>query len=220
MAFNDVMLLAQGTCNLVALILSLCSIIPLSLHLQCFKGHCLLFTTGVFGDDGNFKAIWSSIGYCVYTLFVSSLLLIVSLVQVVRMFTLLCKGKESSFLSAFLDCIVNLILTICMFIAAILVTVGFKTWCDAIMQRFSSCDEASVMEIDKADKIQTKGFYLHIGTVQFAVWSAWVCCVLLTVLATLKLCRYHEREIIRVSMARQRQKIIENQYEHPSPSDS
>lgn len=208
MAVNNILLLFQATGYVVALILSLCAVVPLAINLQCFKGHCLLFTTGNFADDGNFIAEWASKGYCIYTLFVSSVLVLVSLVQCIRMFTMLRKETDSTFLSAFLECIVTLSLSIMVFIASILVTIGFKTWCDAVTLRFRSCDDASVMEISKADNLQTKGFYLQIGTLQFGIWSSWVCCVLLTVLSFLKLCRYHEQEGIRVSMARQRQKII------------
>ncbi|XP_035206920.1 transmembrane protein 179-like [Stegodyphus dumicola] len=208
MAVNNVLLLFQATGYLVALMLSLCIVAPLTLNLQYFKGHCLLFTTGNFGDDGNFNADWASKGYCIYTLFVGSLLVLISLIQSVRMFYMLRKETDSSFLSAFLDCLMTLLLSVMVFAASILVTLGFKTWCDAVTQRFRSCDDASIMEISKADNVQTKGFFLQVGTVQFGIWSSWVCWVLLTVLSTLKLCRYHEKEVIRVSMARQRQKII------------
>lgn len=208
MAVSNILLLFQATGYVVAFILSLCSVVPLGINLQCFRGHCLLFTTGNFADDGNFVAEWASKGYCIYTIFASSILVLVSLIQAVRMFIMLRKGIDSTFLSAFLDCILTFSLSVMIFIASILVTIGFKTWCDAVTQRFRSCDDASVMEISKADNVQTKGFYLQIGTLQFGIWSSWVSCVLLTVLSTLKLCRYHEQEGIRVSMARQRQKII------------
>lgn len=208
MAVNNIILLVQATGYVVALILSLCSVVPLIINLQCFKGHCLLFTTGNFADDGNFIADWASKGYCVYIMFVSSLLLVVSFIQSIRMFSLLRKESDVGFLSAFLECILTFSLAIMVFISSVIVTIGFKTWCDAVVIRFGSCDEASVMEISNAYDVQTKGFYLQIGTLQFGIWSSWVCCVLLTVLSTLKLCRYHEQEGIRVSMARERQRII------------
>ncbi|XP_055942616.1 transmembrane protein 179-like [Argiope bruennichi] len=208
MAVNNVLLLFQGTGYIVALILSLCVVVPLALNLECFKGHCLLFTTGSFGDDGNFNAEWASKAYCGYVMFISSLLVLVSFVQAIRMFTMLRKETDSSFLSAFLDCISTMVFAVMVFVAANLVTLGFDTWCHAVTQRFRSCDEASIMEISKADNVQTKGFFIQIGTVQFGIWSSWVCWVLLAVLSTFKVCRYHEREVIRVSMARQRQKII------------
>ncbi|XP_071038219.1 transmembrane protein 179 [Parasteatoda tepidariorum] len=208
MAVNNILLLSQATGYVVALMLSLSVIIPLAMNLECFKGHCLLFTTGSFGDDGNFNAEWASKAYCIYIAFISSLLVMVSTFQAIRMFALLKKERDSSFLSAFLECIMTVCISIMVFAASIMVTLGFKTWCDAVTQRFRSCDDASIMEISKADNVQTKGFFIQIGTVQFGVWSSWVCWVLLAVLSMLKLCRYHEQEVIRVSMARQRQKII------------
>ncbi|XP_054712125.1 transmembrane protein 179-like [Uloborus diversus] len=208
MAVSNVLLLFQATGYVVALIFSLCTVVPLILNLQCFKGHCLLFTTGTFGDDANMIPSWASKGYCIYTLIVGAFLSLVSLVQAIRMFSMLRKEQDSSFLSAFIDCILTLALSINVFAVSILVTVGFKTWCESLYQRVTSCDDASVMEFINSDGITTIGFYIHIQTVQFGIWSSWVCCVLLTVLSTLKLCRYHEQEVIRVSMARQRQKII------------
>ncbi|GIX99563.1 hypothetical protein CEXT_201161 [Caerostris extrusa] len=173
MAVNNVLLLFQGTGYIVALMLSLCVVIPLALNLECFKGHCLLFTTGSFGDDGNFNADWASKAYCGYIMTISSLLVLVSFIQAVRMFTMLRRETDSSFLSAFLDCISTIILAVMVFIGSIMVTLGFKTWCDAVTQRFRSCDDASIMEISKADNVQTKGFFIQIGTVQFGIWSSW-----------------------------------------------
>ncbi|KAG8184293.1 hypothetical protein JTE90_008978 [Oedothorax gibbosus] len=210
MAVNNVLLLFQCTGYIVAFMLSLCVVVPLTLNLECFRGHCLLFTTGSFGDDGNFNAEWASKGYCIYTLFVSYLTVLVSFIQALRMFSLLRRETDSSFPSAFLDCILTMALTLMVSVASILVTLGFKTWCDAVQQRFRSCDDASIMEISKEDNVQTKGFFIQIGTAQFGIWSSWVCWVLLAVLSTLKFCRYHEKEAIRVSMARQRQRIINN----------
>ncbi|GBM56057.1 hypothetical protein AVEN_123200-1 [Araneus ventricosus] len=162
MAVNNVLLLFQGTGYIVALILSLCVVVPLALNLECFKGHCLLFTTGSFGDDGNFNAEWASKAYCGYVMFISSLLVLVSFVQAIRMFTMLRRETDSSFLSAFLDCISTMVFAVMVFVAANLVTLGFDTWCHAVTQRFRSCDDASIMEISKADNVQTKGFFIQI----------------------------------------------------------
>jgi hypothetical protein len=46
------------------------------------------------------------------------------------------------------------------------------------------------------------------GTAQFGAWASWACWVGLTVFAVLKLCRYHQLENMRVSMYRERQRLI------------
>jgi len=46
------------------------------------------------------------------------------------------------------------------------------------------------------------------GTAQFGAWASWACWVGLTVFALLKLCRYHQLENMRVSMYRERQRLI------------
>lgn len=208
MAISNLLLLSQTTGYVVAFILSICVIVPLSVNLDNFKGHCLLFTTGTFQDDGNFKPQWASPGYCDYAMFVGVILWLSSIIQTVRMSVFLFKGIDSSFLSAFLDTVVTMFLTALSLVAAIIVTCGFKIWCDGVTERFSSCDNASAIDIDKDDNIRTTGFYIQMGTVQFSVWSSWVCWVFLTVLSMCKLCRYHEQENVIVSMAQERQRII------------
>ncbi|XP_067119994.1 transmembrane protein 179 [Centruroides vittatus] len=215
MGRGNFLLLSQTTGYVVAFILSLCLVVPLSINLDNFKEHCLLYTTGTFQDDGNFKPEWASTSYCYYTMLVGIILLLTSIIQTIRMSVFLFRGIDSSFLSAFLDTVDNLLLTALSLIAAIIVTGGFKKWCDAVTERFASCDNASIMDIDKDDDIRTAGFYIQMGTVQFAIWSSWVCWVFLTVLSTCKLCRYHEQENVIVSMARERQRIISSSNSGP-----
>lgn len=71
-----------------------------------------------------------------------------------------------------------------------------------------SCDLAAGNAIDLADGIDTSGFPIEMGTAQFGAWASWACWVGLTVFAVLKLCRYHQLENMRVSMYRERQRLI------------
>ena len=92
------------------------------------------------------------------------------------------------------------------------------------------CSYAEDEKIDQADGINTSGFYLLMGTAQvyttnnwrplwnnhfsfvvvvetptkFGAWASWACWTGAAVCAVLKLCRYHQRENIRVSMAKER----------------
>jgi len=211
MGFANVLLLSQLTGNIVALILSLCITIPMSIHQDDFRGHCLLFSTGDWKEtDGQFVVNWASQGFCNYTIFVGVVLFVISAVQIYRLSILLYKGQDSSFLSAFVDVIGSSILCVMTVIAALMITLGFDSWCRSIMKRFETCEAAADNDIDKNDGIDTSSFHIQIGTAQFGAWASWACCVGLCVFATLKLCRYHQQENMRISMARARQRLIKN----------
>jgi len=92
--------------------------------------------------------------------------------------------------------------------AAMVITLGFGTWCSDITQRFEECSYAEDENIDQADGINTSGFYLLMGTAQFGAWASWACWTGAAVCAVLKLCRYHQRENIRVSMAKERRRVL------------
>ncbi|PSN53368.1 Transmembrane protein 179 [Blattella germanica] len=176
MALTNILLLSQIAGYVIALILSLCITVPMSLHQDEFKGHCLLFSTGIWQEeDGQFKVDWASQAYCNYTIFVGVILFVTSAIQIYRMSMYLYKGTDSSFLSAFVDVVGSLFLCAMTIIAALMITLGF---------------------------------YIEMGTAQFGAWASWACWVGLTVFAVLKLCRYHQLENMRVSMFRERQRLI------------
>ncbi|XP_063222014.1 transmembrane protein 179 [Bacillus rossius redtenbacheri] len=209
MALTNVLLLSQIAGYVIAFILSVCIVVPMSFHQEEFKGHCLLFSTGVWQEtDGQFSVQWASQAYCNYTIFVGVLLFVVSAVQIYRMSMFFYKGTDSSFLSAFIDVVANIFLCAMVVLAAMMITLGFLVWCDEMTQRFPSCEVASGKAIDKKDGIDTTGFYIEMGTAQFGAWASWACWVGLTVFAILKLCRYHQLENMRVSMYRERQRLI------------
>jgi len=209
MAIGNVLLLSQLAGNIVALILSLCIIIPMSIHEGDFRGHCLLFSTGNWTEtDGQFDVDWASQGICNYTIFVGVLILVVSLVQIYRHSMLLYKGQDSTFLAAFFDVVGSTIVCLLALAAALVITLGFHSWCKAITQRFEACEDASDNDIDHKDGIDMSGFYMQMGTAQFGAWSSWACCVGLCVFSTLKLVRYHQQENMRVSMAHARERLI------------
>ena len=102
---TNFILYIQLTGYCIAAILSLCITIPMSMHQDNFKGHCLLFTTGEWREKND---------------------------------------------------------------------------------------------IDRAEGIDPKGFFMQMFTAQFGVWLSWATWCGLTVFALLKLCRYHQQENIRV----------------------
>ncbi|XP_022914672.1 transmembrane protein 179 [Onthophagus taurus] len=209
MGLNNVLLLSQLTGYIIALIVSLCIVIPMSLHQDQFRGHCLLFSTGCWQEtDGQLSVDWASQGYCNYTIFVGVMLFLISATQIYRMAWFLIKGTDSSFFSAFIDVVVSIWLAAMTIIAAIMITLGFMSWCDVMVERFPSCEAAAGQKIDDKDGIVTDGFYVQLGTAQFGVWGSFAMWVGLSVFALLKLCRYHQMENMRVSMYRERQRLI------------
>ncbi|KAJ9592313.1 hypothetical protein L9F63_001133 [Diploptera punctata] len=209
MALTNILLLSQIAGYVIALILSLCITVPMSLHQDEFRGHCLLFSTGVWQEaDGQFKVDWASQAYCNYTIFVGVILFVTSAIQIYRMSMLLYKGTDSSFLSAFVDVVGSLFLCAMTIVAALMITLGFLVWCDEMTKRFPSCEMAAGNAIDIQDGIDTSEFHIEMGTAQFGAWASWACWVGLSVFAVLKLCRYHQLENMRVSMYRERQRLI------------
>ena len=177
---------------------------------KCFRGHCLLFSTGIWQEtDGQFVASWASQAYCNYTICVGVSLFLCAAFQIYRLSIYMYRGEDSSFLSAFKDVVVSIFLTTVTLIAAILITLGFMTWCQCMTKRFASCELAAGNDIDKADGIETSGFHIELGAAQFGAWGSLSIWVGLSVFAVLKLLRYHQLENMKVSMYRERQKLIE-----------
>ncbi|XP_012545482.1 transmembrane protein 179 [Bombyx mandarina] len=216
MALTNVLLLSQIAGYLMGLILSLCVIVPMSMHQDEFSGNCLLFSKGVWQEDGQLLVSWASRFYCNYVILVGILMFLVCCVQIYRLSMLVYKGEDSSFLSAFLEAVGCTVLCGLGVSAALMVTLGFMTWCDNIIERFPSCEDATGQDIDTKDKISTVGFYMEIGTAQFGAWAAFATWVGLAVFSTLKVCRYHQLQNIQVSMYRERQRLVNENDSQPS----
>jgi len=130
----------------------------------------------------------------------------------------LYKGKDSSFFSAFVDVLSSVFMCSMTLTAALFITLGFNDWCAAMTKRFQYCADATENDIDRADGIDPKGFHLQMFTAQFGVWLSWATWCGLLVFALLKLCRYHQQENIRVSMAKERKRLINEDMVQEAPS--
>ena len=97
--------------------------------------------------------------------------------------------------------------------SAYFVTRGFSAWCSAITARFPQCEVSEVMEVKGCPDIDLRGFFLEMGTVQFAIWTGLVFWVVLFVLAARKVFVFHERENIIISMARERMRYAGPSYD-------
>nr|CAG4648170.1 EOG090X0BKO [Moina brachiata]SVE93206.1 EOG090X0BKO [Moina brachiata] len=216
----NVLLVIQITVYILALVLALCISVPVIIHQQDFKGHCLLFSHGTWNEtNGQFVITWASSGYCVFVSVVGIFLVTACCIQIHRLGNFLLKGQDSSFLSAFVDSVGSAFLCFLSLASAVIITLGFGTWCGDITQRFEECSYAEAENIDQADNINTSGFYLLMGTAQFGAWGSWACWVGLAVCAVLKLCRYHQQENIRLSMAKERRRLMTDGMPHRSGSD-
>ena len=128
----------------------------MSMHQDNFKGHCLLFTTGEWREkDGQFVVDWASQAYCNFTIFVAVIMFVISLFQFVRFLKFFYKGRDSTFLSAFVDVIVCAFMTIMTLTAALFVTLGFKVWCEVGTTAF--IDDLIDMNINSMDYIAALG---------------------------------------------------------------
>uniref|UniRef100_A0A0A9Y7G5 Transmembrane protein 179 n=1 Tax=Lygus hesperus TaxID=30085 RepID=A0A0A9Y7G5_LYGHE len=209
MSLNNIILLSQIAGYVVAFILSLCIVVPMTLHQDEFRGHCLLFSKGEWLEkDGQFSVDWSSQAYCNYTIFVGVVLALISGIQIYRMARYIYQGTDSNFLSAFVDVVGCFCLCGMSVVAAVLITFGFIVWCNNMTMRFPSCDMASGQDIDKQDGIDTSNFYIELGTAQFGAWASMACWVGLSVFALLKMCQQHQIRNMRASMFRERQRLI------------
>jgi len=201
----NILLVIQITFYILAFVLALCISVPVIIHQHDFRGHCLLFSRGTWREtDGQFVITWATNGYCIFVSVCGIILLLACVIQLNRLGKLLHRGADSSFLSAFVDAVGSAFLCFLSFSAAMIITLGFGTWCGDITQRFEECSYAENEHINKDDGIDTSAFYLLLGTAQFGAWASWACWVGLAVCAVLKLCRYHQQENIRVSMAKER----------------
>nr|CAG4641129.1 EOG090X0BKO [Eulimnadia texana] len=190
-------------------VLLLSTLLPICFLEKNLYGHCLLFSRGTWREtDGQFVVEWASRFYCGFATCVGILQCCASIIQLYKLGVYLYRGIDSSFLSAFVDTVGSALLCLLSITAALMITLGFNTWCQDITQRFEECSYAEDEKIDVDDKIDTSNFYLLLGTAQFGAWASWACWIGLAVCAFLKSCRYHEQENIRVSMAKERRRVL------------
>lgn len=156
--FNaKVFVVTQAAANIVAVLASMYILIPMVNHMREFLGHCALFSCGTYIEtDGHFKPDWSSKGFCVYSVIVSSISIVASTIQCVLKIRLFYLSLErfvivfdcfiylltlclfSNFMGSFLDFVVDALVLIMVLISSILTSIGFYDWCHCVMQRFDS----------------------------------------------------------------------------------
>jgi len=210
MGLNNIILLSQLAGYVIAFILSICTTLPLLVHVRLFDGHCLLFTEGKWAEeDGLFDVAWASQGFCNYPIIIGILLFTVSLLQIYRLTRMIRNQLEPSFFGLFMDCFVTINFCALVVIAAIMITLGFIVWCANMTERFPSCETADGQNITKSNnKIITSGFFIEMGTAQFGAWGSFAVWVGLAMFALLKLINNHQVTNMRVSMYLERQRLV------------
>ena len=66
--------------------------------------------------------------------------------------------------------------------------------------------EAGGSNIDKADGIDSSGFFFQMSVANFGIWVSFTMWIILLTFSLVKLCRYHQEENLRVSMAKERKR--------------
>lgn len=163
MVLSNVIMLSQIAGHVVVLTLSLCIIVPMLCHDRDFHGRCLLFATGNWNEDnGLFDVKWPSTFYCNFATVTGFFLFFISSIEIYRSavregaqhwkqcyYILFCpnhrritrltlKKLEASFLGLFLDVLFGITSCLMTFAAAIMITLGFISWCNDMTQRFPS----------------------------------------------------------------------------------
>ncbi len=75
-------------------------------------------------------------------------------------------------------------------------------------KRFQTCEDAAGNDIDKADGIDSDQFYFHLTLCQAGMWVSFVMFFLALSASLIRLRRYNDRENLRVSMAKERRKLL------------
>lgn len=197
----------------ICIILGISFLVSLSNHLYAFSSHCLLFTRGRYEDNGDFTPDWASPFYCIFSLIVTTISVLIAAARLVQAFMMLYKGSRETFAITFKMTVSALVMVLFVLTIGTLISAGFATWCDAVEERFSKgCEAAAASMVISNDTqhIEVKEFFANFETSQFSIWSLFVVWVFVLTISGRMLFVAHERANIRISMARERRR-----YNHP-----
>jgi heme exporter protein D len=199
----------------VCIILGVSFLVSLINHLYSFSNHCLLFTTGKYENNGDFAPDWASPSFCIFSVIVAFVSIIVAGIELVKTSVMLYKGTRKTFTITFKMTFWALSMVILILISGIIVSAGFEMWCNAVEERFSKgCEAAAASMIiaNNTENIRVGDFFTDLEMGQFSVWSSFVVWVLALTISGRMLFVAHERANIRISMARERRRY--NQPDH------
>ena len=203
------------TCGgyLLSLLLSLMVCVPMAIHQEHFKGHCLLFSTGTWQEkDGQFLVDWASQAYCNYTIFVAVIAFLVSLAQFVRMCKHLKRGTDPGFFAMFVDFLVAAFMIVMSSVAGFFVSIGFSVWCDEMERRFETCADATVNDIDRKDDLDMTDFHRQMVICQYSIWGLIVGFIPALMISMSNALNHHWRENSKAEKSKERKSLI-NEYD-------
>ncbi|KAK7483565.1 hypothetical protein BaRGS_00025239 [Batillaria attramentaria] len=216
MGLGNILLLAQVTICLILFILSFFMFVPVSVNLDDFDGHCLLYATGKWKAEGGEIDLdvinWGSTSPCNFAVFTGVVVMLTSLFYVVWYSILLFKAVDSSWLDAFISAGLSFLLMIFSFASALNISVGFRDWCSLVTApkgNIVSCEDGDIVPFGKKFGIDTRHFYTEFEMAQFGAWSVWIFQLSMFVLTIIKLYRYHRQEAFLTSMTRERQRLLQ-----------
>lgn len=193
----------------VCIILGISFLVSLSSHLYSFSNHCLLFSTGKYEDTGDFTPNWASSFYCIFSLVIAGISVLLALIKLVQTFIMLYKGTRETFAITFKMTLCALVMVVFILITGILISTGFAIWCNAVEERFSKGCEAAAASMtlsNNTQEIDVKEFFVNFETSQFSIWSSFVVWVFILTISGRMLFVAHELANIRISMARERRR--------------
>lgn len=193
----------------ICIILGISFLASMIMHMYAFSCQCVLFSSGKFEDNGDFTPSWATPFYCVLCVIIASISVIIASIQLIKTSMMLYKGKRENFATAFRMSLAAAMMAVSSFIAGILVSVGFSTWCNAVEERFSKgCDAAasSLTLTNNTSNITVSEYFTDMETSQFSMWSSLVVWVISVTISGRLLFMAHERANIRISMARERRR--------------
>lgn len=193
----------------ICIILGVSFLVSMVMHMYAFSCQCVLFSSGKFEDNGDFTPNWATPLYCVICVILASTSITIALIQLVKTSLMLYKGTRENFATAFRMSLAAAIMAISSFIAGILVSAGFSTWCNAVEERFSKgCDAAasSLTLSNNTSNITVSEYFTDMETSQFSIWSSLVVWVILLTISGRLLFMAHERANVRIGMARERRR--------------
>lgn len=112
-----------------------------------------------------FDPRWSSAGFCNVPLITGIFLFLISSMQIYRLVRL---KDEESFLALFIDVVLSIWMLAMTIISSVMITLGFIVWCDAMTERFPTCEVTAGQNIihGNTENLDNSRFYIEMGTAQ------------------------------------------------------
>jgi len=200
----------------VTFIVSFLVCVPAGVNVSSFNGHCLLDASGVWIVETSGPHIsevkWGSDSACNSIIFIGVVSMMLSLFYFLWTGYLLANTFVSSWLDAFVNLIVTIVMAIFMFSNALVVSIGFQQWCRFLLDPkggVDRCEDAQYESLFKDMSITSDSYHTQWQVVQFAVWLSWIIWLVLSIMAMVKMYELHRQENFGVSVNRERERLLQ-----------